>query len=144
MIMTRRLTHGMADEGLLPSVLARVLPERQTPWVAILVTTLAAMALTVMGDLPTLAETVVLLLLLFVFISANAAVIVLRREPVAHEHFRVWTAMPYLGIASCLLLMAQQSANVWGLAGLFFPIGVGLYGLARLGLTSPAPGQPAA
>ena len=100
----------MADEGLLPSVLARVLPERQTPWVAILVTTLAAMALTVMGDSPTLAETVVLLL--FVFISANAAVIVLRREPVAHEHFRVWTAMPYLGIASYLLLMAQQSANV--------------------------------
>ena len=110
MSMTSRLTHGMADEGLLPSVLARVLPERQTPWVAILVTTLAAMALTVMGDLFTLAETVVLLL--FVFISANAAVIVLRREPVAHEHFRVWTAMPYLGIASCLLLMAQQSANV--------------------------------
>ena len=69
------------------------------------------MALTVMGDLFTLAETVVLLLL-FVFISANAAVIMLRREPVAHEHFRVWTAMPYLGIASCLLLMAQQSANV--------------------------------
>ena len=110
MSMTSRLTHGMADEGLLPSVLARVLPERQTPWVAILVTTLAAMALTVMGDLFTLAETVVLLL--FVFISANAPVIVLRREPVAHEHFRVWTAMPYLGIASCLLLMAQQSANV--------------------------------
>jgi len=142
MIMTSRLTHGMADEGLLPSVLARVLPERQTPWVAILVTTLAAMALTVMGDLPTLAETVVLLL--FVFISANAAVIVLRREPVAHERFRVWTAMPYLGIASCLLLMAQQSANVWGLADLFLLVGVGLYGLARFRRTSPAPGQPAA
>ena len=132
----------MADEGLLPSVLARVLPERQTPWVAILVTTLAAMALTVMGDSPTLAETVVLLL--FVFISANAAVIVLRREPVAHEHFRVWTARPYLGIASCLLLMAQQSANVWGLADLFLLVGVGLYGLARFRRTSPAPGQPAA
>ena len=143
MIMTSRLTYGMADKGLLPSVLARVLPKRQTPWVAILVTTLAAMGLTVMGDLSTLAETVVLLLL-FVFISTNAAVIVLQREPVAHEHFRVWTAMPYLGIASCLLLMAQQSANVWGLAGLFLLAGVGLYGLARLGRTSPAPGQPAA
>lgn len=95
------------------------------------------MALTAIGDLSTLAETVVLLL--FVFISTNAAVIVLHREPVAHEHFRVWTVMPYLGIASCLLLMAQQSARVWGLSGLFLAVGVGLYGLARLGRTSSVP-----
>jgi amino acid transporter len=132
MIMTSRLTYGMADEGLLPKVLGRVLPKRRTPWVAILATTVVAMALTLIGDLSTLAETVVLLLL-FVFISTNAAVIVLRHEPVAHEHFRVWTIMPYLGIASCLLLMAQQSARVWGLAGIFLVVGVGLYGLARIG-----------
>ncbi len=143
MIMTSRLTYGMADEGLLPGVLARVLPQRRTPWVALVATTLVAMALTVMGDLSTLAETVVLLLL-FVFISTNAAVIVLRREPVAHDHFRVWTFMPYLGIASCLLLMAQQSAQVWGLAGVFLAAGVGLYGLARLGRTPSVPLPPAA
>ena len=142
MIMTSRLTYGMADEGLLPSVLARVLPRRRTPWVAILATTLVAMALTAIVDLSTLAETVVLLL--FVFISTNAAVIVLHREPVAHEHFRVWTVMPYLGIASCLLLMAQQSTRVWGLASLFLAVGVGLYGLARLGRTSSVPVPPAA
>lgn len=33
----------------------------------------------------------VVLLLLVVFISTNVAVLVLRRETVAHEHFRVWT-----------------------------------------------------
>ena len=82
--------------------------------------------------------------LLFVFISTKAAVIVLRREPVAHENFRVWTFMPCLGIASCLLLMAQQSAQVWCLAGLLLIVGVGLYGLARLGRTPSVPGQPAA
>ncbi|MCW2560144.1 MAG: family permease [Mycobacterium sp.] len=32
-----------------------------------------------------------MLLLLVVFISTNVAVLVLRRETVAHEHFRVWT-----------------------------------------------------
>jgi len=143
MIMASRLTYGMADEGLLPRVLARVLPERRTPWVAILATTLVAMALTLIGDLSTLAETVVLLLL-FVFISTNAAVIVLRREPVAHEHFRVWTVMPYLGIASCFLLMAQQSGHVWALAGLFLVVGVGLYGLARLGVNWSVPSPPSA
>jgi len=143
MIMASRLTYGMADEGLLPTVLARVLPKRRTPWVAILATTLVAMALTLIGDLSTLAETVVLLLL-FVFISTNAAVIVLRREPVAHEHFRVWTVMPYLGIASCFLLMAQQSGHVWALAGLFLVVGVGLYGLARLGVNCSVPSPPSA
>ena len=137
--MTSQPTYGMADEGLLPSVL----PERRTPWVAILVTTLVAMVLTVVGDLSTLAETV-LMLLLFVFISSNAAVMLLRSEPVAHANFRVWTVVPYLGIASCVLLMLQQSAHVWGLVGLFLVVGVGLYGLARLGRTSSTPGQPTA
>ena len=48
------------------------------------------MALTLVGDLSTLAETVVLLLL-FVFISTNVAVLVVRRDTVNHAHFRVWT-----------------------------------------------------
>src|SRR5690606_14833028 len=63
MIMASRLTYGMAQQRLLPDALARVLPRRRTPWAAILATTLAAMLLTLIGDLATLAETVVLLLL---------------------------------------------------------------------------------
>src|SRR6185312_4802897 len=35
MIMSSRLTYGMAEQGLLPGVLTRVLPKRRTPWVAI-------------------------------------------------------------------------------------------------------------
>ncbi|HWR84985.1 MAG TPA: APC family permease, partial [Rhodoglobus sp.] len=68
MIMASRLTFGMAEQGLLPPVLGRVLPNRRTPWTAIVATTLIAMGLTLIGDLATLAETVVLLLL-FVFLS---------------------------------------------------------------------------
>jgi len=51
MIMSSRLAYGMADEGLMPSVLTRVLPERRTPWLAIILTTLLAMILTVTGTL---------------------------------------------------------------------------------------------
>ena len=46
--------------------------------------------LVIVGDLETLADTTVLLLL-FVFVCVNAAVLVLRREPVDHEHFRAPT-----------------------------------------------------
>ncbi len=130
MIMASRLTYGMAESNLLPSVLGRVLPQRRTPWAAIMATTAVAMALTLVGDLSTLAETVVLLLL-FVFISTNVAVLVLRRDSVEHEHFRVWTFVPVLGVASCVLLLTQQSAKVWLFAALLLAVGAVLYLLAR-------------
>jgi amino acid transporter len=130
MIMASRLTYGMADSGLLPAVFARVLPRRKTPWVAIIATTVIAMALTLLGDLAMLAETVVLLLL-FVFLSANISVLVLRRDRVEREHFRVWTAVPVLGIASCLLLLTQQDADVWLFGAVLLAIGAVLYGIAR-------------
>lgn len=126
MIMASRLTFGMSEEGLLPSALGRVLPNRRTPWVAIIATTLVAMILTVTGDLASLAETVVLLLL-FVFISTNVAVLVLRRDRVGHDHFRVPTLIPWLGVISCILLLTQQSAEIWLRAAILIGIGVVLY-----------------
>jgi amino acid transporter len=130
MIMASRLAFGMGEHGLLPTALARVLPERRTPWVAILATTGVAVGLTTIGKLATLAETVVLLLL-FVFISTNVAVLMLRRDTVAHNHFRVWTPVPVLGVASCVLLMCRQSAQVWLFAGLLVAVGAVLFQLAR-------------
>jgi amino acid transporter len=130
--MASRLAFGMGEHGLLPGVLARVLPQRRTPWVAILSTTAVAIVLTAIGKLATLAETVVLLLL-FVFISTNVAVLVLRRETVAHEHFRVWTPVPVLGVASCVLLMSRQSAEVWLFAAILLAVGAVLFLLARAG-----------
>ena len=130
MIMASRVTFGMAEQGLLPSVLGRVLPHRRTPWVAILTTTVVAMALTVIGDLATLASTVVLLLL-FVFISTNVAVLVLRRDRVPHDHFRVWTPIPVLGVASCVLLLTRQEPVVWLYAAGLIAVGVVLHLLTR-------------
>jgi len=131
MIMSSRLSYGMAEQGLLPAVLTRVLPNRRTPWVAIVSTTVVAMLLTLAGDLSTLAETVVLLLL-FVFISTNVAVLVLRRDTVAHDHFRVWTAVPVLGVGSCILLLTQQDAKVWLFGAILLGVGAVLYLVARV------------
>jgi APA family basic amino acid/polyamine antiporter len=89
------------------------------------------MLLTLVGNLSMLAETVVLLLL-FVFISTNVAVLVLRRDSVEHEHFRVWTGVPVLGVASCVLLLTQQSAKVWLFALAMLAVGAALYLLARV------------
>lgn len=132
MIMVSRLTYGMAEQNLLPGALGRVLPNRKTPWVAILTTTLVAMGLTLVGDLATLAETVVLLLL-FVFLSVNVSVLVLRRDRVDHDHFRIWTFVPVLGIASCILLLTQQRPVVWLFGAILLAVGAVLYVLARWG-----------
>ncbi|MGV0743419.1 APC family permease [Mycolicibacterium sp. XJ870] len=131
MIMASRLAFGMAEHHLLPAFLSGVLPQRHTPWVAIVATTVVAMVLTSIGDLSTLAETVVLLLL-FVFLSTNVAVLALRRDTVEHNHFRVWTAVPVLGVASCLLLLSQQTAKVWLFAAVLVASGAALYFVARV------------
>ncbi|MBD8493293.1 APC family permease [Pseudomonas syringae] len=126
MIMASRLTYGMACLGLLPKPLAHVLPKRRTPWVAIVATTLVAIALTQTGTLAALAETVVLLLL-FVFLSTNLAVLVLRRDPVGEAHFRVPTWVPVLAIVSCLVLLSQQSLDTWLRGGGLMLLGAVLY-----------------
>ncbi|MGY5885264.1 APC family permease [Modestobacter lacusdianchii] len=130
MIMASRMVFGLAEQRLLPPVLGRVLPGRRTPWVAIVVTTAVAMGLTLIGDLGALANIVVLLLLL-VFLSTNVAVLVLRRDRVAQEHFTAPVVLPVLAIASRLLLLWQQEATTWLRAGLMLAVGVLLYLLAQ-------------
>ncbi|MGN8342746.1 APC family permease [Pseudomonas sp. SMV71] len=133
MIMASRLAYGMACQGLLPQPLAKVLPKRRTPWVAIIATTLVSIALTLTGTLATLAETVVLLLL-FVFLSTNLAVLVLRRDSGAGDHFRVPSWVPVLAIVSCLVLLSQQSLETWLRGAALVFVGVLLYFCTRISL----------
>jgi amino acid transporter len=142
MIMASRLTYGMGRERLLPGPVTQVLPRRATPGVAILATTLVAMALVVTGDLAGLAETTVLLLL-FVFLSTNIAVLVLRRSPVEHDHFRVPAVIPVGGVAVCIALLTQQSAETWLRAGLLILLGMVLYVVNRVVLRRTEPRDPA-
>jgi len=142
MIMASRLTYGMASQGLLPPVLAKVLPGRKTPWVAIVVTTLVAIALVFTGELQVLAETVVLLLLI-VFISTNVAVLVLRKDTVEQDHFRVTTVVPVLGVISCIVLLTQQTAGTWLRAGILLAVGAVLFLVTRRASRRPAEQQVA-
>ncbi|MGW0521807.1 APC family permease [Crossiella sp. NPDC003009] len=137
-IMSSRLAYGMARDGLLPAVLARVLPRRRTPWVAIVATTVTSLGLALTGDVASLASTLVLLLLV-VFFAVNIAVLVLRRDEVEHDHFRIASVFPVLGAVSCVLLAAQVEAGVWlrGMlvlaVGLVLAAGVALRARRRIG-----------
>jgi basic amino acid/polyamine antiporter, APA family len=139
MIMASRLIYGMAQQGIVPRVMGRVHPRRATPWVAIMFVAGLAMALLVLGDLESLADTTVLLLL-SVFVTVNVAVLILRREPVEHAHWHAPTVLPVLGALACLALIVQKAVDdavIFAYAGGLLALGVVLWGVSRV-LTGPA------
>ena len=132
-IMASRLVYGMSNEGIVPEPLGRVHPGRKTPYVAIVFTASLAGLLVIVGDLDTLADTTVLLLL-FVFVCVNTAVLVLRREPVDHEHFRAPTFMPVLGVLTCMALIVHKAFDdlvIFAYAGGMIAIGIALWAVNR-------------
>jgi amino acid transporter len=130
MVMASRVAFGLAESNLLPSAFGRVLTKRRTPWVSILVIGGVTMVLSLFGDVGTLAETTVLLLLL-VFISANVSVLVLKNDKVDHPHFIVPKVVPVLAIIFSIVLLTQQSGVVWlGAAG-YVIVGTILFFVAR-------------
>jgi len=131
MIMASRVIYGMADQGVIPSVFARVHRGRRTPWVSIVFTTLIVMVLISTGDIGDLARATVLLLLL-VFIVVNVCVFVLRRDRVEHEHFRTPSIFPILGILVSLGLLTQQQGDTFLRAGALLLVGIVLWGLNYL------------
>ncbi len=130
MLMASRLVYGMSREHVLPAVLGKVHPTRHTPYVAIGFTTLLAFALiTFVGEIPALGGTTALLLLC-VFTVVNVAVLVLRKDRVAHKHFRTPTVVPVLGALTCAFLVGPWTGRdpaQYRIAGVLLAIGVALW-----------------
>jgi basic amino acid/polyamine antiporter, APA family len=130
MLMASRLVYGMSREGVLPRVLGHVHPTRRTPYVAIAFTSLLAFGLiTFVGGVPQLGGTTALLLLC-VFTVVNVAVLVLRRDPVDHQHFRTPTFLPFVGALSCAFLVGPwtgRDPSQYRIAGVLLGIGVVLW-----------------
>ena len=102
MLMASRLLYGMANQDVLPRTLGKVHPTRRTPWVAIIFTTLLVLRPDHLRRprqrlgrrrSPTIALLggTTALLLLCVFTVVNIALLVLRKQPVDHDHFRAPT-----------------------------------------------------
>ncbi|CAM3569778.1 APC family permease [Bordetella sputigena] len=140
MMMASRLLYGMANQGVLPSFLSRVHPRNRTPWAAIIFTTVIGLGLTVLvaraesQAIRALGGTTALLLLA-VFAFVNVAVLVLRRDRVSHEHFRVRTLVPWLGAATCLFLVTPMTGRdpiQYQVAGWLLLLGVVMWGITVL------------
>ena len=129
MTISSCLTFGKIRQHLPSTFLTRLLPNCCAPWVAITATLLACAVLAVVGNLQVSAKTVVLMLMRIFFITSVAA-LVLHKNKVAHRHFQVRLIVPVASIASCILLLTQQNAQVWAFGAGFLIVGQVLYMLA--------------
>jgi basic amino acid/polyamine antiporter, APA family len=139
MVMASRLLYGMAEQRVVPPWLGKVHPERRTPWAGILLAGALAAVLVIIGDLETLADTTVLLLL-FAFVAVHLSVLVLRRTPVDHEHFTAWIGFPVLGALTCGALIIQkliEDAIVFAYAGGLLAVGLVLWLLSSRASRQP-------
>ncbi|MGH3941326.1 MAG: APC family permease [Pseudonocardiaceae bacterium] len=134
MLMASRLVYGMSREQIIPRMLGTVHPTRRTPWVSILFTSAIAVVLVSFVPLDDLAGTTSLLLLA-VFTLVNIACLVLRRQPVTHEHYHAPTWTPWLGALLCGYLATPLSGRDpyhYLLAGVLLGVGVLLWLVNRL------------
>jgi amino acid transporter len=128
-IMGSRLLYGMSQQGLLPSVLGAVHPERRTPHLAILTVLVVALALALSGTLTYLAGTTSLLLLVVFFTVHLALIAIKRRDRQRSRTFCAPRLVPIAGALTCLGLMPFVPRGSLLTAGIILTLGWGLVGL---------------
>ncbi|NJR41496.1 MAG: amino acid permease [Akkermansiaceae bacterium] len=107
-LMGSRLLYGMSCQGLLPAILGKIHPRRNTPHLAIIALFGIVTLLILSGGVKPLAEATVLLLLV-VFTLVNLSLVVLKRraeEP--KDGFDVPLIVPILGALVCSLLVVVR------------------------------------
>ncbi|MFD7409691.1 APC family permease [Streptomyces sp. NPDC059866] len=133
-MMASRLCYGLANEKVLPKGMGRVLRRQRTPITGIIFVTLLAIGLVSTGEIEGLGDTTAFLLLC-VFAVVNVAVLVLRKDSVAHEHFRTPTILPVLGAITAIILaspLSERAADVYIRAGVLIGIGIVLWAVNKV------------
>jgi basic amino acid/polyamine antiporter, APA family len=122
-IAASRLTFSMAREGEIHAVFAGLLPRRQTPWVAAILSLVAAAALLPIGSVKILAE-MSSFAALVAFLMVNLALITLRYTHPHHRRpFRVpgtigrMPVLPLAAVVSIVLLLIHFDWQIYAAGG---------------------------
>jgi basic amino acid/polyamine antiporter, APA family len=143
-----RIFYSMARDGLLPAVFGKVHPRFKTPYVTTIVTGCVAAAVAAFFPIGLLGQLVSIGTLL-AFVIVCAGVWVLRvRSPSLPRPFKtpLVPLVPFLGIVSCLGLMAALPGDTWIRLIVWMAIGLVIYfGYSRshskLSRSAPAVGD---
>jgi basic amino acid/polyamine antiporter, APA family len=124
-----RIFYTMSKDGLLPPVFSAVHPKFRTPWLASLVTGVAAMAFAGLLPIGLLGELVSIGTLL-AFAIVCAGVLVLRyTDPERPRPFRTPLVpfVPIAGILACFYLMAGLPVDTWARLIIWMALGLAIY-----------------
>jgi APA family basic amino acid/polyamine antiporter len=110
-VMGSRLIYGMARQGLLPRVLTRIHPTRNTPYVAAIAIFVIASIMLFLGDVSQLAAaTVILLLAVFTLMNIAQLKLATRAgEPAAP--IKLPMIVPLLGALICSVLLVVRATS---------------------------------
>lgn len=131
-IVIPRMTYGMAESGLLPSVFGHILRRFLTPDVSILFFGAVAVGFSLSAGFATLAVASSLSRLITYLLTALALPVLDRREtsPAPGWHLPVAA----LAAAATLWVASQASAEAYQILALLLAVGCGLFFLARRGV----------
>jgi len=132
LIMGARLSYGMAREGMLPAVLARVHAGRRTPAVAVVVVFTLAALIAFSGGVRVLAQTTsFLLLVVFLAVHVSLLLVKWRESAPPPDAFAVPSVIPAAGVAACIWMLLQYPADVYARGAAVFVAAVALYAVTR-------------
>ena len=125
-IMGSRLIYGMANQGLMPKVLAKVSRTR-TPYIASLAVLGFMLVLALTGNIASLARATSVLLLIC-FMTVNAALLVLKhRTGEPKGRFEIPSIVPLLGALVCAVMLSYAKLEELRVAGAILVVIVVLY-----------------
>jgi len=129
-IMGSRLIYGMANQGLMPKVLAK-LNRRRAPYVSSLAVLGFMLVLALTGNIASLARATSVLLLIC-FIAVNVSLVVLKhRKGEPKGRFEIPYAVPVLGALVCALMLSYAKIEEFKVAGAILIVIVILYFVIR-------------
>jgi APA family basic amino acid/polyamine antiporter len=124
-----RIFYAMSRDGLLPPAFGKIHPRFQTPWVATLVTGLAASLIAAFFPINLLGELVSIGTLLAFVIVCGGVWVLRHTQPDLPRPFRTpWVpVVPLLGIITCGGLMAWLPLDTWIRLAVWMAIGLAIY-----------------
>jgi APA family basic amino acid/polyamine antiporter len=136
-IATSRVAFSMARDNEISGMFARLLPVRQTPWLAAVLVFAMAVVLVPIGSVKILAE-LSSFAALAAFLAVNVVLIALRyRMPDHKRPFRVPISigrlpiLPLLAIGSIVTLLAHFEWRIYAAGGLAIVVSAAAYGIRQ-------------
>ncbi|MBU2100684.1 APC family permease [Candidatus Micrarchaeota archaeon] len=118
LLATSRIVFGIGEDKEFPNIVARIHPKTQTPYIAIILVMVIAIAFALVQDISFIANATDFLLFA-IFIAINLAVVYLRvKEPETKRAFRIplniknIPVLPFLGVISCVALITHIEFTV--------------------------------